>query len=162
MPGMPEWGGRFLDQRRHATLATIEPDGSPHVVPVWYVFREGLLCVATESSSRKAKNAMARPTATLTVDSRDPGAERWVSATGAVTIVRGDQVTPIVDAIQERYLTPEARQDPRVGPALGGVDDIVIAIRPKTWRSWAAADMDAQFFGGILSANRDKWFRTLD
>ena len=49
MPGMPEWGSAFLDQRRHATLATVAPDGSPHVAPVWYVFRDGHLLVATNS-----------------------------------------------------------------------------------------------------------------
>jgi F420H(2)-dependent biliverdin reductase len=162
MAALPDWGKRFLEQRRHATVATIEPDGSPHVVPVWYVFRDGMLCVGTQSSSRKAKNAIARPTATLTIDSREPGDERWVSATGPVTILRGDQARPIVAAIQERYLTGDARQDPRVGGALAAVDDVVIAIRPATWRAWASAEMDQQFFGGLLSANRDKWFRTLD
>jgi pyridoxamine 5'-phosphate oxidase-like protein len=102
MAALPDWGKRFLDQRRHATVATIEPDGSPPVVPVWYVFRNGMLCVGTQSSSRKAKNALA------------------------------------------------------------AVDDVVIAIRPATWRAWASAEMDQQFFGDLLSANRDKWFRTLD
>jgi PPOX class probable F420-dependent enzyme len=159
---MPEWGQSFLDQRRHATLATIEPDGSPHAVPVWYVFRAGMLCVGTQSSSRKAKNAMARPTATIVVDSREPGSERWIAGTGPVTIVRGDEAKTIVAAIHERYLTADARKDPRVGPALAGVDDVVIAIRPSTWRAWASVEMDAQFFGGILSANRDQWFRKLD
>jgi PPOX class probable F420-dependent enzyme len=162
MAGMPEWGPQFLEQRRHATITTIDPDGSPHAVPVWYVFRDGMLCVGTQSSSRKATNALARPTATVLVDSREPGTERWISGSGPVTIIRGDEAKAIVAAVHERYLTPEARQDPRVGPALASVDDVVIAVRPTKWRAWASADVDAQFFGGLLSATPQKWFKELD
>ena len=162
MPGMPAWGTQFLEQRRHATLATIDADGTPHAVPIWYVYRDGTLYVATQSSSRKARNVLDRPTATLVVDSREPGDERWISATGQATILRGDAVKPVVAAIHERYLTADARADPRVGGALSAVDDVVIAIRPTTWRAWASAEMDQQFFGGLLSANRAKWFRKLD
>jgi F420H(2)-dependent biliverdin reductase len=162
MSGMPEWATQFLDERRHATIATSDADGSPHVVPVWYVYRDGRLCVGTQSSSRKAKNATARPTATLLVDGREPGAERWVSGTGPVTIIRGDEAKAIVAAIHERYLTAAARSDPRVGGALAAVDDVVIAIRPVRWRAWASADMDAAFFGGMLGAQRDRLFRKLD
>ena len=82
--------------------------------------------------------------------------------TGQATILRGDAVKPVVAAIHERYLTADARADPRVGGALSAVDDVVIAIRPTTWRAWASAEMDQQFFGGLLSANRAKWFRKLD
>src|SRR4051794_38396046 len=148
MAGLPEWGTRFLEQRRHATFATIDADGAPHAVPIWYVYRDGALCVATQSSSRKAKNVAARPTATLLVDSREPGDERWISASGPVTILRGDEARAVVTAIHERYLTAEARSDPRVGGALSAADDVVIAMRPRTWRAWASADMDQQFFGG--------------
>ena len=162
MAELPEWGPRFLEQRRIATIATIEADGSPHVVPVWYLFRDGLLYVGTQSASRKAKNAAARPRATLTVDSRTPGTERFVSGSGPATILRGDEARAIVAAVHERYLTGDARSDPRVGGALAAADDVVIAIRPSIWRAGASAELDAQFFGGLLSATPQKWFRELD
>src|SRR3954452_11533832 len=133
MPGMPGWGRAFLDQRRHATLATVEPDGAPHVVPVWFVFRDDYLFVATNSGTRKFKNVAARPTASLVVDIRDPGKERWVSGTGPVAILRGDDAGSIVTAIHERYLTPEAITDPRTGPGFAAVDDVVLRIEPRHW-----------------------------
>src|SRR5262249_43338662 len=133
MAALPEWGPRFLEQRRIATIATIDPDGSPHAVPVWFLFRDGMLYVGTQSASRKAKNAIARPRATLTVDSREPGTERFVSASGPVTILQGDEARAIVAAVHERYLTSDARSDPRVGGALAAADDMVIAIKPAIW-----------------------------
>ena len=162
MGALPEWGPAFLDERRHAVVSTIEPDGSPHSIPIWYLFRDGRLFVATSSRSRKYKNAAARPTATVLVDHRQPGVERWVSATGPVAIVRGDEARAIVKAIHARYLTAAAIQDARVGGGLAAGDDVVLAIAPATWRSWTAQDVDRQYFGGLLTATPEKWFRGLD
>jgi hypothetical protein len=39
---------------------------------------------------------------------------------------------------------------------------VTLCIRPTTWRSWSAADLDAQFFGGLLGASPEKWFRPVD
>jgi hypothetical protein len=45
---------------------------------------------------------------------------------------------------------------------VAAADDITLCIRPAVWRSWAAADLDAQYFGGVLTATPGKWFRSLD
>jgi len=67
-----------------------------------------------------------------------------------------------VKAVHARYLTPDAIADPRSGPGLAAGDDVVMSIEPATWRSWTAADLDRQFFGGILTSTPEKWFRALD
>jgi hypothetical protein len=162
MAELPDWGKTLLEGRHYATLATQDSDGSLHLTPVWYLFRAGQLFVGAPSSSRKVRNAVARPTATLLIDVRRPGDERWVSGAGPVTILRGDESRELNAAIQERYLTAEALADPRVGPLFAAVDDVTVCIRPTTWRSWAVADVDAQFFGGVLSATPEKWFRPVD
>jgi PPOX class probable F420-dependent enzyme len=162
MKGLPEWGGSFLEGRRHATLGTIEPDGTPHLAPVWYLFRDGRLFVGTNSATRKFKNAAARPTASIVVDLRIPGIERWVSASGPVTVLRGEEARAVVASIQARYLTAEALADPSIGPGFAAGDDVALCIHPAKWRAWAASDLDAQFFGGALGANPRKWFRELD
>jgi PPOX class probable F420-dependent enzyme len=162
MAGLSDWARRLLEERHHATLATLDADAAIHLTPVWYLFRDDQLFVASYSMTRKVRNVAARPTASVVVDVRSPGTERWVSGSGPVTILRGEESRTIVAAIHERYLTPEALNDPRVGPAFAAVDDVALCIRPDTWRSWAATDVDAQFFGGILTASPERWFRTLD
>ncbi len=162
MVPLSDWAHAFLHERRHATLGTLDGDGTVHLTPVWYVFADDQLFVGSSSSSRKVKNVIARPTATLVVDLRQPGIERWVSGSGPVTVLRGAESQRINAAIQERYLTAEALRDPRVGPPLAAGDDVTIAIRPVKWRSWAAGDLDAQFFGGLLTATPERWFRRLD
>ena len=162
MAGLSDWARKLLEGRRHAVLGTVNEDGSPHLTPIWYLFRDERLFVAAPSFTRKVRNVIARPTATLIVDVRSPGTERWVAGTGPVAILRGDESRSVNAAIHERYLTEEARRDPRVGGAFAAVDDVTIRIAPTVWRSWASADVDAQFFGGVLSASPERWFRELD
>jgi PPOX class probable F420-dependent enzyme len=162
MAGLTGWARALLEGRHYAMLATIDADGSLHQTPVWYLFRDEQLYVGCPSSSRKARNVMARPIASLVVDVRKPGAERWVAGSGPVTIIRDDQSRKLVRAIQERYLTTEALADPRIGPGFAAADDVTLALRPAKWRSWSSGDLDAQHFGGLLRASPEKWFRPVD
>jgi PPOX class probable F420-dependent enzyme len=162
MAGLNEWAKTLLEGRHYAMLATQDEDGALHQTPVWYLFRDEQLFVGCQSSSRKARNVVARPTASLIVDVRKTGAERWVAGSGPVTIIRGEESRKLVRAIQERYLTPEALADPRIGPGFAAADDVTLGIKPVKWRSWASRDLDAQYFGGLLSATPEKWFRPVD
>jgi nitroimidazol reductase NimA-like FMN-containing flavoprotein (pyridoxamine 5'-phosphate oxidase superfamily) len=53
----------LLDGRYIASLATTNPDGSIHVVAVWYHFDGSHINVATSSRSHKARNLQAQPKA---------------------------------------------------------------------------------------------------
>lgn len=46
----------FLDESRTATLATIGPTGTPHLVAMWYALVDGQIWVETKSRSQKAVN----------------------------------------------------------------------------------------------------------
>ena len=150
---------QFLSGRRYATLATLNDDGSIHTTPVWYVFENGSFYVGSPSFSRKARNVSARPTATILIDVRKPGGERWVSGSGRAEILRGEQSREINSRILRRYLTEEAMADARVGPGFAAADDITIQVSPESWRSWKSSDVDEQFFGGLLGSDPQKWFR---
>jgi len=72
----------------------------------------------------------------VVVDAREPGRERWVAASGAVEILRGDEARVINARIRQRYLTPAARDSP-IEPDLAESDDVTLELTPGTWRSWA-------------------------
>ncbi len=42
-------------------LATVRPTGSPHLVPVWFVWLEGSFYICTEPKSVKARNLEGNP-----------------------------------------------------------------------------------------------------
>lgn len=152
----------ILVARHYATLATHNTDGSIHTTPVWYLFENEKFYVDAESSSRKTRNVTARSNATILVDIRQPGTERWIYASGRVEILRGDISREINSKIFSRYLTQEALNDPRIGPAFAAANDITICLVPEKWRSWSSKDVDDQFFGGIMSSAAEKWFLPVD
>ena len=99
----------FLTERHLATLTTLRPDGTPHVVPVGFTWDDeaGLARVITSGASRKAVHARGGGRAVLCqVDGR-----RWLSLEGTVAV--SDDAGAVADA--ERRYAQRYRQ-PRENP----------------------------------------------
>jgi PPOX class probable F420-dependent enzyme len=58
----------FLDEQKTVSVATIGPNGRPHLVPLWYVPDGDALIGWTFAKSQKAKNLERDPHATLQVE----------------------------------------------------------------------------------------------
>ncbi len=132
----------FLERQTFAMLATHNPDGSIHVVPLSYIFEDGRFFFATSSWSRKARNLAARPEATVTVDDRST--LEWVSATGTAELIRGQRSREINVRLSRRSWTEAALAT--VGPLLEQTEDVTIAITPRRWRAW---DIRSTFFAAL-------------
>src|SRR5581483_9572230 len=61
----------FLDERRIVSCATVGHDGWPHVMPLWYLVRDGAVWVWTYAASQKVRNLERDPRATLLVEAGD-------------------------------------------------------------------------------------------
>jgi PPOX class probable F420-dependent enzyme len=148
---------RFLERQLFAMLATYNPDGSIHVVPLSYVFEGGQFFLATSSTSRKVRNLVARPEATVSVDDRST--LQWVSATGTAELIRGQRSREINARLHRRSWTDAGLVT--VGPLLERTEDITIAITPRRWSAW---DIQSTFFAalqevGIPLDDAESWFR---
>ena len=97
----------FVTDRHLATLSTLSPDGSIHVVAVGFTYRDGIARVITSGESRKVRNILADARASIAqVDG-----PRWLTLQGTATIERSpDQVQLGVDLYARRY------RQPRVNP----------------------------------------------
>jgi PPOX class probable F420-dependent enzyme len=102
---LPDSALAFLSERHLATLTTLRPDGSPHVVPVGFSWdgEAGLARVITSGGSRKARNAELGCRAVLCqVDGR-----RWLSLEGPARVVRDPaSVRDAEQRYERRYRTP--------------------------------------------------------
>ena len=58
----------FLDEERVMTCATLGPNGFPHLMPLWYVVRDGRLWAWTFAKSQKTKNLERDPRASVQVE----------------------------------------------------------------------------------------------
>ena len=58
----------FLDEQRTVVCATNGREGRPHLMPLWYVVRDGRLWSWTYAKSQKVRNLERDPRATLQVE----------------------------------------------------------------------------------------------
>ena len=117
----PPEAAAFLAAQRVVICATSGPRGWPHLMPLWYVIREGELWAWTYSKSQKVRNLERDPRATLQVESgelyqelrgvmieararihRDPG---LVAVLGAELLTRyaggsGEDRDAVIDAVR--------------------------------------------------------------
>ena len=64
----PDEQDELLESERVVQVATNGPRGWPHVMPLWYVLRDGELWVWTYAKSQKIRNLERDPRATLLVE----------------------------------------------------------------------------------------------
>jgi PPOX class probable F420-dependent enzyme len=84
---------QFLDEQRTLTCATLGPKGWPHVMPLWYVVRDGEVWAWTYAKSQKVRNLERDPRATLQVEAGQEYSELRGVMIEADTVVHRDLAT---------------------------------------------------------------------
>lgn len=109
---LPDEVHAFLHEYHLATLTTLRPDGSPHVVAVGFSYDpDGRVArVITFPGSRKARNVAASPGSRAVVCQVDGG--RWLALEGTATCTDDpDRVAAAVEGYAARYRQPGDRPD---------------------------------------------------
>jgi hypothetical protein len=107
--------------------ATVRPDGAPHVMPVWGVWREGALWFSSGLRSRKARNLAVDPRCTITTDDAlDPVVVDGV----ARRLTDAPSIASFVAAVNEKYAAGMSVdfQDPAVNGTFAVRPERVIAL----------------------------------
>src|SRR5580704_11726496 len=121
----------FLAERSHlARIATVRADGSPSVVPVWFIFEGGKVLITPRKHSAFLQNLRREPRVAITID-EEAGRYRKVLFEGKAEILfepgddrKWDDVyrriaCRYVDEASADYYLTETKDQPR---ALIGVD----------------------------------------
>ena len=103
----PEEVDVFLHERHTMSVATIGPDGRPHVVAMWYGFLDGKPAFETYRKSQKVKNLERDPRMTCLIEDGDRYDQlRGVELVGNGTVVDDkDALRTIARSLFERYET---------------------------------------------------------
>jgi PPOX class probable F420-dependent enzyme len=119
--------GAFLDEERTVICATLGRDGFAHLMPLWYVVRDGQVWSWTFAKSQKVRNLERDPRATLQIEAGTEYPQlRGVMLKCDVTIHRDtDDVAALGLELFERYRSG--------GPGEVGEDvrAMVLAQAPK-------------------------------
>ncbi len=95
----------FLAEQRVVICATNGRDGWPHLMPLWYLVRDGEIWAWTYAKSQKVRNLERDPRATLQIEDGDQYQELRGVMIEAQTAIHSelDQVAEFGAALFERY-----------------------------------------------------------
>ncbi len=120
-----------------ARLATVRPDGAPHVVPVVFALVDGTVYSAVDAKPKRTRrlqrlaNVRADPRCALLVDHYEDDWSRlwWVRADGTAAVVEDPAAAhPGVEALVARH--PRYRAEPPAGPLL--------VVTVERWSGWSS------------------------
>ncbi|MCB1257071.1 MAG: PPOX class F420-dependent oxidoreductase [Microthrixaceae bacterium] len=127
----------FIDQQRSATVATVSPDGVPHLVAMWYAVVDGEIWFETKAKSQKALNIKRNPTVSFLVeDGHTYDTLRGVSIEGTAEITDDpDALWKVGVSIWERYNGPYSEE---VKPLVEFMlhNRIAVRIKAQRTRTW--------------------------
>jgi PPOX class probable F420-dependent enzyme len=126
----------LLAARLVAVIATLEPDGSVHAVPLWFALGDDSVVFATGSGSRKVQNVTRDPRATVVLHDSRPGFEVCgASLRGRVEVVTGRRAKPLIESVHTRYVTAVGLALTEAQEFLSG-DDVALVFRPEAAFTW--------------------------
>ena len=126
-----------LAAARVASLATTDPDGRPHLVPIVFALEGDTLYTAVDKKPkrstklRRIENARARPDVTVLIDHYEEDWNRlwWIRLRGRARVLdAGSEREHALALLRDKY--PQYRTDPPDGP--------VLAIDVTEIREWTA------------------------
>jgi PPOX class probable F420-dependent enzyme len=98
----------FIEQSRTCTMATIGPNGTPHLVAMWYAVIDGQIWFETKSRAQKTVNLRRNPAITVSIEAGYTYDQlRGVSIEGkGVVIDDADALWKVGVNVFERYTGP--------------------------------------------------------
>ena len=123
-----------VEAARVGHLATVRPDGRPHVVPCCFVLVDDTVYSAVDAKPKstlalqRLRNLEAHPAASLVVDHyEDDWAQLWwIRLDGAARVVFGDERSTALAALAAKYAQYVDTPPPGA----------VVALDVETWRAW--------------------------
>lgn len=93
----------LTDKKAFAHLATVMPDGSPQVTPVWFFYRNGKFIVNTARGRVKDKNMTTNAKVALSItDPDNPYAH--IAVRGTIASITEEGADASIDALAKKYL----------------------------------------------------------
>ncbi|MGU3502001.1 pyridoxamine 5'-phosphate oxidase family protein [Mycobacterium sp. C31M] len=127
----------FIDRSRTATMATVLPNGRPHLVAMWYAVLDGEIWFETKAKSQKVVNLRRDPTITVLVeDGHTYDTLRGVSIDGTAEIIDDPDTNLRVGiSVWERYTGPYTEEmKPFVEQMMN--NRVSVRVVPGRVRSW--------------------------
>jgi PPOX class probable F420-dependent enzyme len=138
----------LIENERIVVVSTLGSRGWPHVMPLWYVPRDGDIWVWTYAKSQKVRNLERDPRATLLIDTGvEYGELRGVQIEAEAELIRDlDQIVEYASEMTIRYSEgiESVEGDAAAGLRAQAPKRVAIHFHPKRVASW-----DHRKLGGV-------------
>jgi nitroimidazol reductase NimA-like FMN-containing flavoprotein (pyridoxamine 5'-phosphate oxidase superfamily) len=119
-----------------ARICTVSNNGAPHVVPVWFLFRNGLIHIPTPSRTLKARNAITRPQVSVVIDEYTGKLRaRGILISGEARLITGKKSSNINYFIHKKYMGRQKVKQKKWKEFMKE-DDATIIVAPSKIKSW--------------------------
>ena len=128
----------FLEEGRDLQVASLNDDGTPHLVTMWYAVMDGEIAFWTYAKSQKIVNLRRDPRVAVLVATGDKYEElKGVSINGRAELVEDrDEVIRYGEAVYERYWGPLDNDAVREGVRTMGAKRVVVVVKPEKVTTW--------------------------
>jgi F420H(2)-dependent biliverdin reductase len=123
LPIPPQEARHKLAQAANIWIASVRPDGRPHLTPVWFVYDSLHLYVSIDPDSVKSRNLATNPNLSLALED---GSHPLICE-GRAAIVPAPYPPEVVDLFQKKY-DWDIRTE--------GQYSQLMAITPRKWLGW--------------------------
>jgi PPOX class probable F420-dependent enzyme len=127
----------FLAAERTLQVASIGPDGTPHLVPMWFEVVDGRIAMWTYARSQKAQNLRRDPRLACLVEAGETYGElRGVSIAGRAELHDDyGTVLAVGEALYRRY-QGDITHETRTGVEAEAGKRIAVFVEPVRTSSW--------------------------
>ena len=112
-----------LDSERNIWLATVRPDGRPHLIPIWFVWLHTRFYLCTGKASVKGRNLQANPNLVLALED----GSKPLIAEGTATLLDPPFAPELAAAFQAKYDWDMRHSDQY---------NMVVEVTPQRWLQW--------------------------
>lgn len=134
----PEEADAFVDAQRTLQVASINRDGTPHLVAMWFERLDGAIAFWTYAKSQKVANLRRDPRLTVMVEAGDTYEElKGVTVYGRARLVDDPEtVQRLGERIYEKYWGPVGDDLVREGVRMQSAKRVVVVVEPDRVVSW--------------------------
>ena len=108
---------------RNVWLATVRPNGKPHLVPIWFCYVRDKFYICTEGKSVKVKNLQANPRISVALEDGN----KPVLAEGTACFIDRPFPDDVIAEFKQKY---------QWDIATDGSYNVLIEITPDKWLKW--------------------------
>ena len=124
---------RFLATREVAVLATVQADGAPLAMPMWFLHAPDTLTMISVADAQKVRNLRRDPRVSVVAEAVVGGEVRGVTLQGRVEFLSdGPERRALIERFHEKYRGLERLWAGKAMPA----NRVMFTIVPSRVRSW--------------------------